>query len=161
MLKGDAKKVLSNPYSIVLTQSTAKAFFGDEDPLNKTIRFDNKNDLKVTGVLNDIPANSTLQFSYLVPFSYWEATDDFVKQARTAGFGWTNFAVYVKLKPGISYEQVEPKVRNLEKTETDNSMSMTTNIMLDPVKNWHLYNKFENGKAVGGFIEYVNIFAIA
>ncbi len=160
LLEGNAKNVLNNPYSIVLTQSTAKALFGNEDPLNKTVRFDNKNDLKVTGVLKDIPSNSTLQFSYLVPFSYWEATDDFVKQARTAGFGWTNFAVYVKLKPGISYAQVEPKVRNLEKTETDNFMSMATNIMLDPVANWHLYNEFEKGKAVNGFIEYVNIFTI-
>jgi putative ABC transport system permease protein len=160
LLEGDAKTVLRNPYSIVLTQSTAKALFGNEDPINKTIRFDNKNDLKVTGVLKDIPSNSTLQFSYLVPFSYWETTNDFVKQARTAGFGWTNFAVYVKLKHGTSYAQVEPKVRNLEKTEKDNSMSMTTNIMLDPVENWHLYNEFEKGKAVGGFIEYVHIFTI-
>ncbi len=160
LLEGDVKNVLSNPYSIVLTQSTAKALFGNEDPLNKTVRFDNKNDLKVTGVLKDIPANSTLQFSYLVPFSYWEVTDAFVKQARTAGFGWTNFAVYVKLKPGISYAQVEPKVRNLEKTETDNSMSMTTNIMFNSVEKWHLYNEFEKGKAVGGFIEYVHIFTI-
>ena len=160
LLEGNANTVLKNPYSIVLTQSTAKALFGKEDPLNKIVRFDNKNDLKVTGVLKDIPSNSTLQFSYLVPFSYLESTDSFVKQARTAGFGWTNFAVYVKLKPGISYAQVEPKVRNLEKMETDNSMSMTTNIMLDPVEHWHLYDKFEKGKAVGGFIEYVHIFSV-
>src|SRR6478609_9095369 len=135
LLKGNANTVLNNPYSIVLTESTAKALFGKDDALNKTVRFDNKNDLKVTGVLKDIPSNSTLQFSYLVPFSYLESTDSFAKQARTAGFGWTNFAVYVKLKPGISYAQVEPKVKDLEKTETDNSMSMTTNIMLDAVEN--------------------------
>ena len=61
-------------------------------PLNKTVRFDNKNDLKVTGILKDIPSNSTLQFNYLVPFSYLESTDRLVKQlARTEGFGWTNF----------------------------------------------------------------------
>ncbi len=160
LLEGDARSVLSNPYSIVLTQSTAKALFGNEDPINKTVRFDNKNDLTVTGVLKEVPSNSTLQFSYLVPFSYLEATNSFTKEARTAGFGWTNFAVYVKLRPGISYAQVEPKVRNLEKTETDNFMSMATNIMLDPIENWHLYNDFENGKAVGGFIEYVHIFTI-
>src|SRR6476620_7905451 len=115
LLEGNANTVLNNPYSIVLTESTAKALFGKEDPLNKVVRFDNKNDLKVTGVLKDIPTNSTLQFSYLVPFSYWESTNDFVKTARTKGFGCTNFAVYVKLKPGVSYPQFEPKVRNLEK----------------------------------------------
>ena len=51
LLEGNANTILSNPYSIVLTQSTAKSLFGNEDPLNKVVRFDNKNDLKVTGVL--------------------------------------------------------------------------------------------------------------
>jgi len=160
LLKGNANVVLNNPYSIVLTESTAKALFGKEDPLNKVVRFDNKNDLTVTGILKDIPSNSTLQFSYLVPFSYLETTDSWVKLARTKGFGWTNFMTFVKLKPGISYAQIAPKIKDLQKTETDNSMSMTTNIILDPVGNWHLYNKFENGKIAGGLIEYVNIFTI-
>lgn len=73
LLEGNANVVLNNPYSIVLTQSTAKALFGNEDPINKVVRFGNKNELKVTGVLKDIPSNSTLQFSYLVPFSYLES----------------------------------------------------------------------------------------
>lgn len=160
LIEGNANAVLNNPYSIVLTQSIAKALFGNEDPLNKVVRFDNKNDLKVTGVLKDVPSNSTLQFSYLVPFSYLESTDDFTKLARTKGFGWTNFMVFVKLKPGISYAQMAPKIRDLQKTETDNFMSMKTNIVLDNVANWHLYENFENGKQVSGFIEYVNIFTI-
>lgn len=160
LLEGDAGTVLTDPYSIVLSESTAKALFGKENALYKIVRFDNKHDLKVTGVLKDFPGNSSLQFKYLVPFSYLESTDDFVKQARTKGFGWTNFTTYVKLKPGITYAQIEPRIRNLQKTETDNEMSMATNIMLHPLQKFHLYAKFENGKAVGGFIEYVNIFTI-
>lgn len=160
LLEGKAKNVLSDPYSIVLTESAAKALFGNADALNKTVRYDNKNDLKVTGVLKDIPANSTLQFNFLVPFSYLESTDGFVKLARSRGFGWTNFITYVQLKPGIAYAQVAPKIKDLEKTETDNFMSMATNVILDPVENWHLYDNFENGKPVTGFIEYVRIFSI-
>ena len=160
LLEGEASAVLSDPYSIVLTQSTATALFGTEDPLNKTVRFDDKNNLKVTGILKDLPANSTLQFNYLVPFSYLETTDSWVKLARSKGFGWTNFTTYVQLKPGISLAQVTPKIRDLEKTETDNSMSMTTNIMLYPVEKWHLYENFEGGKPVSGFIEYVRIFTV-
>ncbi|MDB5088489.1 MAG: hypothetical protein JWR09_2483, partial [Mucilaginibacter sp.] len=160
LLEGEAKNVLSDPNSIVLTESTAKALFGNEDALNKTVRYDNKNDLKVTGILKDLPANSTLQFNFLVPFSYLEATNDFVKRARTAGFGWTNFMTFVKLKPGITYAQVAPKIKSLEKTEKDNSMSMTTNVILDPLESWHLYDNFENGKPVAGFIEYVRIFSV-
>ncbi|MEJ0106138.1 MAG: ABC transporter permease [Bacteroidota bacterium] len=52
---------------MVLTQSTAKSLFGNEDPVNKTVRFDNQHDLKVTGILKDIPANSFLEFNFLVP----------------------------------------------------------------------------------------------
>src|SRR5207342_3024363 len=123
-----------------------KALFGNEDPINKTVRYDNKNDLKVTGILKDVPGNSTLQFNFLVPFSYLESTDSWVKLARTKGFGWTNFMTFVQLKPGISYAQVAPKIRDIQKTETDNSFSMTTNIILDPIENWHLYQNFEKGK---------------
>ena len=160
LLEGAAKNVLSDPYSIVLTESTAKALFGNEDALNKTVRYDNQNDLKVTGILKDIPHNSTLQFNYLVPFSYLESTNSFVKLARSKGYGWTNFTTYVKLNPGISYAQVAPKIKDLEKTETDNFMSMATNIILDPVENWHLYEAFDKGKPVAGFIEYVRIFGV-
>ena len=160
LLQGDAKNVLKDPYSIVLTESTAKALFGNEEALNKTVRFDNKNDLKVTGLLKDIPANSSLQFNYIVPFSYLEQTDSWVKLARSKGFGWTNFANYVLLKPGVSYAQVAAKVRDIEKTEKDNSMSMTTNVILDPIANWHLYENFDGGRPVSGFIEYVRIFSM-
>ena len=160
LLAGQAKSVLSDPYSIVLTESTAKALFGNEDALNKTVRFDNKYDLKVTGILKDIPAHSTLQFNYLLPFSFLESTDSWVKMARTKGFGWTSFLTYVKLKPGITYAQIAPKIRDIEKTEKDNPMSMTTNIVLDPLERWHLYDNFDNGKPVAGFIEYVRIFSV-
>ncbi len=160
LLEGDAKNVLSDPYSIVLTESTAKILFGDKDALNKTVRYDNKNDLKVTGILKDIPGNSTLQFNFLVPFSYLESTDSLVKLARSKGFGWTNFITYVKLKPGITYAQAAPKIRDIQKTETDNSMSMSTNIMLSPIADQHLYENFDKGKPIAGFIEYVRIFSV-
>jgi len=67
---------------------------------------------------------------------------------------------FVQLKPGITYAQVAPKVRDLEKSEKDNSMSMTTNVILDPLGNWHLYDNFDGGKPVAGFIEYVRIFSV-
>ena len=67
LLKGNANTAFKDAlFHCAYTESTAKALFGNEDPINKTVRFDNKNDLKVTGVLKDIPANSTLQFQF-----YW------------------------------------------------------------------------------------------
>ncbi|HEX3767396.1 MAG TPA: ABC transporter permease [Puia sp.] len=160
LLKGNAATVLNDPYSIVLTESTARALFGSEDPVNKRVRFDNKNDLKVTGILKDIPANSSFQFNYLVPFSYYEATSDFVKRARHQNFEWNAFQTFVKLKPGISLGQVASKIKDIEKVDKDNFMSVVTDVILQPLKNWHLYSNYEKGKETGGFIEYVRMFSI-
>ena len=160
LVQGNADAVLADPYSIVLTESTAKALFGNQNPVNQTVRFDNRNDLKVTGVLKDLPANSSLRFNFLVPFSYHEATDSFVKEARSAGFGRNAFELFVKLKPGITYAQVAPKIGPIEKTETTNANAMNSVVIFQPLRNWHLYGKYESGKEVGGFIEYVRMFGI-
>src|SRR5690349_10559002 len=66
-VKGNANTALKDAYSIVLTQSTAKALFGNEDAMNKTVRFDNANNLKVTGIIKDVPNNSSLSFNYVIP----------------------------------------------------------------------------------------------
>ena len=106
LVKGNADTVFKDAYSIVLTQSTAKALFGNEDPINKTIRFDNEHDLKVTGILEDLPGNSSFNFKYLVPFSYFEQTNDYVKRQRTGSFGNNSYSIFVKLKPGADYAKV-------------------------------------------------------
>src|SRR5688572_30663392 len=79
LLQGNAAQVLAEPYTIVLTESTAKALFGDEDPIGKIIRVDNKDDLKVTGLLKDVPSNSSFQFDALLPWKLYE-TNDWVKR---------------------------------------------------------------------------------
>ena len=160
LIRGNAATVLSDPYSIVLTESTAKALFGTEDPINKAIRFDNKDNLKVTGILKDLPANSTFTFNYLVPFSYLEATDDFTHTARHRNFEWNGFQTYVQLKPGVSFDRVSAKIRDIEKVDKDNIMSVVTNVILQPLQDWHLHSKYVNGKEAGGLIDYVRMFGI-
>ena len=159
LLQGDAAGVLKDPYSIVLTESTARTLFGNENPLNKTVRFDNRNDLKVTGILKDLPANSSFQFNYLVPFSYYEQVSDQVKQQRAGDFTENSYQIFVQLKPGISYAQVAPKIKNIEKRENDLN-SKKSAVILQPLQRWHLYSNYNNGKDTGGFIEYVRAFSI-
>src|SRR5690606_9229347 len=69
MIKGNAETALNDPTSIVLTETTAKLLFGDEDPINKTLTIDSQRELKVTGVIQDVPKQSTLQFDHLLPFA--------------------------------------------------------------------------------------------
>jgi putative ABC transport system permease protein len=160
LVRGNAATVLSDPYSIILTERTAKALFGTDDPIGKAVRFDGKDNLKVTGVLADLPGNSTFKFDYLVPFGYLEATDDFTRSARHANFEWNIAQTYVQLKPGVSFDKVSAKIRNIEKVDKDNIMSVVTNVILQPMDHWHLYGKYENGKETGGFVEYVRMFGI-
>ncbi|HWK02673.1 MAG TPA: ABC transporter permease [Puia sp.] len=159
LLQGNAAQVLKDPYSIVLTESTARTLFGNEAPLNKTVRFDNRNDLKVTGILKDLPANSTFQFNYLVPFSYYEQVSDQVKQQRAGDFTENSYQIFVQLKPGISYAQVAPGIKDIEKSENAHN-SKKSDVILQPLQRWHLYSNYINGRDTGGFIEYVRIFSI-
>jgi putative ABC transport system permease protein len=160
LVQGTPATVLKDPYSIVLTESTAKALFGNEDPMNKTVRFDNKDNLKVTGILKDLPANSSFKFKFLVPFAYLEKTDSFTHTARQRNFEWNGFQSYVQLKPDIPFAQVARKIRDIEKADRDNIMSVVTNVVLQPLQHWHLYEKYENGKEAGGLIDYVRMFGI-
>jgi len=156
LLAGNAATVFNDPYSIVLTQSAAKALFGNENPVNKVIRIDNRHDVKVAGLLKDIPANSTLQFNYLMPFSYSEQTEKSTREARTQ---WANhsFPQYIELQPGISYAQIAPKIKNIAKAhEPGNDITL----ILHPMQQWRLYTLFKDGKVSGGFIEYVHMFGI-
>lgn len=68
LITGGRQAVLKDPEAIVLTEKMAKKIFGDEDPLHKVIRLDNTRDVTVTGVLKDVPLNSSLKFDYLLPW---------------------------------------------------------------------------------------------
>jgi putative ABC transport system permease protein len=158
-VKGNIRSALSDMYSIVLTESTAKALFGDTDPMDKYVRIDNKQNLKVTGVLKDLPKNATLQFSFLTPFSFKERTEDWMKNARTQ---WTNnsFNEYVELEPGVTYARIGPKIKNLIYQHSPQMRAGHPVVVLHPLKDWHLYTDFVKGKPAGGFIDYVRMFCI-
>ncbi|QEC79805.1 ABC transporter permease [Mucilaginibacter ginsenosidivorax] len=158
-VKGSAKDAFTDPNSIIIDEATATALFGNADPINKVIRYDNNHNMKVTGVIKNIPKNATKQFNFLTPFSFKEQTESWMKNARVT---WTNnsFNMFVELQPGVTLAQVAPKIKNLV---YDNSVPMRLahpEVILHPMKDWHLYTDFKNGKAVGGFIDYVRMFSI-
>lgn len=68
LVQGDAKTVLTRPFTIAIAQSVADKYFPGGDALGKTIRFDNEFDFEVSGVFEDVPANSHLQFTYVSSF---------------------------------------------------------------------------------------------
>lgn len=160
LIQGNATSALSDPYSIVLTESTARSLFGNEDPINKLVRFDNKDNLKVTGILKDLPDNSSFKLNWIVPFSYLETVNPRLKLTRAGSFANNSFQIFVKLKPGISQQQVDAKIRLITHVEKDNSNATNSYVFLQPLKDWRLYNEYENGQVAGGFIKYVKMFSI-
>jgi ABC-type antimicrobial peptide transport system permease subunit len=158
LLAGDVSTALNESHSIVLTEKMAELLFGDDDPMGQTVRIDNREDLVVTGVMKDPPLNSSFEFDYLLPFSYFEFSAPWVKDSRS---NWENYAFqgYVELQPGTTLEQVLPKVKNLVKNNLPPEKG-TAEVMFHPLDKWRLYDDFENGQASSGFIKYVKLFGI-
>jgi ABC-type antimicrobial peptide transport system permease subunit len=153
-LKGNALTAINDPSSIVLTESTAKALFGDEDPLNKVVRIDDNNNAKVTAVIADVPANSTLQFDYLLPFNY---SDSYIKQAMNE---WVNSSwnVFVLTNPDVNLQLLDKSINDIKK-EHDKNDAISTYFTF-PMNKWRLYSDFKDGKNTGGMIEYVRLFTV-
>lgn len=155
LIKGDENSALSDPSSIVITQSTAQSFFGDEDPIGKTIRIDNDRDQKVTGVIADVPKNSAFRFDYLLPFSFYEATQPWIKRAKDH---WDNnsFQMYVKLLDGATEAETNEAIKDIIKE--NNAKAPTAKLFLHPMSKWRLHASFEEGVNTGGLIDYVRLF---
>jgi len=158
--QGNRREILSDPGSIVLTQSTATSLFGNVDPVGKTVRMDNSYNAIVSGILNDIPANSTLQFDFIVPFSHAVQTEAGLRQELG---NWRNasWQTFVSLRPGVSHTQVEPVLSRLLKDHDPEDYKIyKSRAFLHPLKDWHLYSDFREGIQAGGFIDYVRMFSI-
>ena len=158
--QGNASSAFNDASSIVITQALAKSLFGNEDPMNKMIRFDNEDDLKVTGVIKNPPGNSSLNFNFVVPITYVEQKNPDFKANGQGSFGNNNLQIFLKLRPGISYARVAPKIRNIEHTEQSSVNAMNSYITFQPVERWHLYSNYVNGQDTAGFLEYVNMFSL-
>ncbi|MBA4144488.1 MAG: ABC transporter permease [Cytophaga sp.] len=158
MIEGNPATALKELRSIVLTQSTATALFGKEDPMGKMVqvKIENTEELKVTGVIADPPVNSTFRPDFILPFAYFEATSVWVHYARS---NWNNnaFEIYVQLQPGANKEDVDLSIRDLIKKNSKDKSEKA--LFLHPMSHWKLYDKFENGKEVGRTLEYLRMFS--
>jgi putative ABC transport system permease protein len=157
VLAGETRTVLSDPSSAVLTRSTALALFGSTDVVGKTFTIDTEHDLSVAAVLEDVPANSSLQFDFLLSSAYYASTQDWYKSAMS---NWQNhsFTIFAELREGADAAEVTTRIAALEKE--NNHDAPTAENFLHPLGKWHLYGEFENGKVSGGIIEYVRLFAV-
>ena len=155
-IEGSREQRLDDASSIVLTESTAQALFGDGKALGKVIRFDNKADLKVSAVIQDPPRNSTLQFECLIPFNTAMAMDPGYKAALSF-WGNSSYHMYIEVEPNTDVSQLQSRLRDVIKA---NKSDTEEELMIFPLHRSRLYSEFVNGKSVGGAITYVRIFMV-
>jgi ABC-type antimicrobial peptide transport system permease subunit len=164
MLQGNYQS-LHDPYSVILSQSTAETIFGKGDPMGKRLRIDNLLEVTVTGIYEDIPRNN--HFSEIQLFLPWPLLVSYREWMKESATDWDNRTVnvYVQLQPNTSIETANAAIKDLYYqyvpkdffTTIENSKPF---VQLIPMSSWHLYSEFENGKPAGGRITYVWLFGI-
>jgi ABC-type antimicrobial peptide transport system permease subunit len=161
MLKGSTAG-LTDPHSIILTAAVAKAVFGDQDPIGKSLLIDSKLEVKVTGVYEDLPENTEFHsLGFIAPWDLFAMSEKWITRARDEA-QWDNFSFhcYVELAPNADIRNIDQKIGNLITANygpLDAGLGST--VFLHPMKDWHLYSHWEDGRQAGGLIEYVRLFS--
>ncbi len=160
MLQGN-RNGLNDPSSVFLSESAAKAYFGDADPLNKLIKIDNMLPLKVTGIYKDFPANSSFaDFNFISTWDFYYSNTDWLK---TISDPWRpNFTqLFVLLNDNVSITEVNARIKDAKaKNINADLQKKKPELFLQPMSKWHLYSEFKSGVNVGGPIQYVWMFGI-
>ena len=157
LLKGNPEIALDDPLSIVITESTAHALFGEEDPMGKSIRVDNEHDLKVTGILKDVPTNSSFQFDVLMTWKFHYQISNMVRH-NTTDWSETAYQIFVELNDPANHATVENNIRDM--IAKHGEVDVKREFFLYPLLRWRLYSSFNNGRESGGMIDYVTMFSI-
>ena len=137
---GDQNTSLSDVNTVVITEEIAKKYFGDEDPIGKTLTWNGEYNFAVTGVLKDVPHNSHIKFGLL--FSYRTLNELSDQQSETA-WGWYDFNTYIKLAPGTDPLVFQNKFQEWlenEKKEEWEKRNGKKEFILQPISDIHLYS---------------------
>jgi len=159
ILKGE-KDGLRELNSIMLSESVARALFGDEEPIGKTLEVNNQYDVMVSAVYEDIPFNNSFHDAeYLMPWDKVLATQEWMRNSEDQ-WGNNSFQMFVQIADNTSMEKVTETIVNVKKKLDADNAQFNPQLFLFPMKEWYLRGNFENGKQSGGRIKYVWLFGI-
>ncbi|MFS2187820.1 ABC transporter permease [Mucilaginibacter sp. Mucisp84] len=155
---GDLTTALNNPNDVVISETRARKFFGNSNPVGKTIRMNAKGAYsvdglyKITGVYKDLPANCYYHFQWLSPYTTWENANTWLKP-------WGNnlTETIVELSPTADTATINKKLKTYLATKVDKA---TNQCFLFSMNDWHLRSNFVNGMQNGGSIKYVKLFSM-
>jgi len=160
LVRGDPQTALTDPLTVVLTEASARKYFGEEDPFGKILSVEQYGDLQVTGILHDPPANSHLHFSMLISFATLEATGNEGWASWIENWRSTSFMTYLALADGASPEAVEAKMVPLLKRYREEDQ-LTRVPYLQPLPDIHFHSghiEFDENQGKGD-VAYLYIFS--
>jgi ABC-type antimicrobial peptide transport system permease subunit len=148
------RAAFKDPSSLLISQSVANALFGNADPINQMVRVDNTINLKVAGVYDDPPLNSSFHDTkFLLP---WYNTVYGANQL-TSDWNTHGFLLYVQLNDHADFNKIDTRIQDIPR---QHRVGVNEQIFLHPMDRWHLYSDFKNGKEAGGRIQFTWLFGI-
>jgi ABC-type antimicrobial peptide transport system permease subunit len=153
VVKGNPKTALNDKHSIVITEKLATKYFGNEDPIGKTLLLDTKDAFNVTAVMKDPPVNSFIQFDYLLPFAFfWDENKGWLDE-----WGNNNIRTFIMLRSGADATAFSEKFKyEIQEHNKDTNVEL----FIQKVSEVYLHGNFENGVETGGRIDTVRIFIV-
>ena len=161
MLVGSKDGLKKDMNSILLSASVAEAYFGKENPLDKILRIDNQSDVKVTGVYEDLPENSSFSdLKFILPWDLYLSINPWVgKMENPWGSNFTQ--TYAQVADHANIAALSDRVRDVKANKLPpDEKRYNPIVFLHPMWKWHLYSEFKDGVNVGGGIDNVWLFGI-
>ncbi len=162
-MKKGSRDGLLDPHSILISESTAKALFGDSDPMGQLMEVDNELKVEVSGIYADLPSNSSFgDLHFIVPWELYVSANDWVRSAKERqAWDENSYQLYVQLADEAIMADVSKKIINVKYDHlNDYEKSFDPQIFLHPMSDWYLHSNWENGVQTGGLIQYVWLFGI-
>ncbi len=160
MMEG-SRNGLQDASSILLSGSLARTIFGTQDRIGKILRLDNMMNVKVTGVYEDFPDNSSFtDVSFIVPWELYFSADKGLKDNKT-NWGYNAFQLYAEIAGNTNMDAVSANIKNakLNNVSKEDAKFKST-VFLHPMSKWRLYSEYKNGVNAGGRIQYVWLYGI-
>ena len=165
-IDGNRETALSEPNTLVLSETTARRYFGDEDPIGKSLTFENfgmEAEMKITGVIEDSPTNSHFQYSMFCSFLTYENVVG--RERLMTQFGSNNFSTYVLIDEDADATQLEAGMpafidKHLGTNNNGDPASNTNKLHLMPLTDIHLHSHLDSEIEANGDIKYVYTYII-
>ncbi|UYQ95385.1 ABC transporter permease [Chitinophaga horti] len=151
---------LSEPASILLSESLAKALFQDQSPMGKVVKIANRVPVKVSGVYKDLPQNTDFSSAkFIMPWELALAEWDWIRSNKD-NWNFFSFGAYVMLKPNSTFAAAEARIKGIPLQHYPEAVDRHPEMFIHPMSRWRLYSNFENGHSVGGHIKFVKLYGV-